>query len=276
MLFVFPCDYFDHKRPDEFYAGEYALAGDVGAERWLIDFDKILDGRDPFGVFEGEGQAFAWRGWQMSVSDYGFFCDCAAKHGLVPLTDADAYAACHELKRAYNLCGEHMVPTAFIAVFDVDDAAIEQVFEDLDCERLFVKDLVKGAYDRPCLLDRDRSGEWENEIERLKKDRGDALTDELVFKAWVDGFHGETRFFVVDGRVCCVQGHAGGSGDVDASACQAVLGGSDIAAVSRFFTIDMALDANGNAFVVETGDGQVSECDGSCAVELIGTLAKLG
>ena len=275
MLFVFPCDYFDHKQPDGFYAGEYELAGTIGAERLLIDFDRLLGGCDPFGSFEGKGQTFVWRGWQMPASVYGSFCDCAAYHGLVPLTDAEAYAACHELERAYDLCGEHMSPTAFVTVDDVDENTIEQVFEELKCERLFVKDLVKGAYDRPCMLDRDHPDDWICEIERLKRDRGDALTEDLVFKAWVDGFHGETRFFVIDGKICCAQGHAGGDGEVDVSACQAVLDESGISAVSRFFTIDMALDSDGNAFVVETGDGQVSECDSTCAVELIGALVKL-
>ena len=168
-----------------------------------------------------------------------------------------------------------MSPTAFVTVDDVDENTIEQVFEELKCERLFVKDLVKGAYDRPCMLDRDHPDDWICEIERLKRDRGDALTEDLVFKAWVDGFHGETRFFVIDGKICCAQGHAGGDGEVDVSACQAVLDESGISAVSRFFTIDMALDSDGNAFVVETGDGQVSECDSTCAVELIGALVKL-
>lgn len=275
MLIAFPCDYFDHRQPDEFYAVEYDLSDAANCNRLLIDFDKVLEGCDPFGDIEGNNQLLVWRGWQMPVPTYASFCANAQSHEFVPVSDVDAYSSCHELEQAYALCSDFMVPTAFVPTTDVDNDRIEQVFEELGCERLFVKDLVKGAYDYPCMLDRNRPREWNDEIGRLMRDRGEALSDVIVFKSWVNGFCGETRFFVVDGEICCVQGHAGGTGDVPVRACQAVIDGSGIARASRFFTIDMAFDAQGSPFVVETGDGQVSECDENQAKELFEALANM-
>ena len=274
MIFIFPHDYFDHKIPEDYYQFEFDIVRKLGNETVLIDFDKMLAGSDPFSpVVEYEREVAVWRGWQMTSDAYFKFYSYAEAHGLKLINSAVEYATCHELSSSYPYMKDYSIDTVFMSSDEATAINIRAAMDKMDCDRLFVKDTVKGQRDFPCVIEiTDTDDEIASKIAALIADRGDVFTGTLAFRRFIE-LSGETRFFVLDERVVATGEHFSEAADIsEAEAAEAI---SALSGCSRFFTLDMARTFDGKAVVVETGDGQVSECPEHAAVDLIGALVKL-
>ena len=274
MIFVFPQDYFDKRAPEEYYRLEFDLAHDLGCDVVLVDFDKIRSGTDPFSTnVEYDDCIAVWRGWQMTSADYSKFYEHASAHGLILLNSPSEYVTCHELSNSYPLISQYSVDTVFITPIEASPLNIRTIMDDMGTTRLFVKDTVKGQRDLPCIINEgDSDDAIEAKITALIDDRGESFTGILAFRRFVE-LSGETRFFVLDGQIAAYSEHFSDSAAVSPSEAAKPI--EILSGVSRFFTLDMALDLDGNALVVETGDGQVSECAEHSAADLVGMLAKI-
>ena len=274
MVFIFPNDYFDKQLPEEYYRFEFNLARNLGSDIILVDFDKILVGNDPFSPSVEYNNCIAvWRGWQMTSDDYSKFYSYAASHGLNLINSPIEYAACHELSNSYPYMSQYSIDTVFATPANASPSNIRTIMDKMECEKLFVKDTVKGQRDSPCIVDAgDDDGEIEAKIHSLIDDRGDSFTGTLAFRRFTE-LSGETRFFVLDGQIVTYSEHFSDSADV--SETEAVQAVATLSKCSRFFTVDMARTTDGKAVVVETGDGQVSECEEHAATNLIGMLSQV-
>lgn len=277
MLLLYPSDYFDPTKPDDFFSSEIAIAKECGFDYAVFNFEKLEDGKDPFAkTCERDGETSIMRGWQMPSSLYKLFAEYCDQHGFVLRTNAEQYAACHELSNSYPLCASVSPKTVFVKSEEVDKATVEEIFAQIGTEKLFVKDTVKGNSQIPCVITADMTwDETKENLDNLVSDRGNAFTGEFAFREFIE-LSNETRFFVVDHKIAG-RGHHFSDDDVisleDAEKVFSKMAFEKID--SRFFTIDLARTASGEIVVVETGDGQVSEIPDECMEQVFENLAAV-
>lgn len=68
MRFLFPCDYFDKKKPDDIYESQYVALKSVGAFVSTIDVDNIEESNIVPAPIERE--MVIYRGWMLGESRY--------------------------------------------------------------------------------------------------------------------------------------------------------------------------------------------------------------
>ena len=275
MLFVFPRDYFDHKFPEEMFFPEFDVANMMNEPICLIDYDALLEGKDPFPRGYDAGNVPAvWRGWQMTSNVYKLFHTVAIKHGVRLITSPDRYDVNHHLNLSYPRIREHTARSYFSS--DPTAETIADVFATLGSP-VFVKDSVKGHYFHPCILDAaDASEASLDKVRDLIEDRGDSYSGVIVFREFRE-YEDETRFVIVDGRVVCSGAHNSSGRVLGVEECvDAGIDLTSLGAGSSYYTVDVAIDAKtGKPEVVEMGDGQVSEVPEGGARELVHALAMI-
>lgn len=275
MIFIFPHDYFDKHNPEEFYQKEFELVENLNCEYVLIDFDKVLAKEDPFSTTcEYNRELAVWRGWQMPSDTYSKFYDFATDHGLKLINIPNQYRACHELSNSYGRISRYSMSTIFADFEKTTPSSVRNILELLDAEKVFVKDTVKGQRDYPCIIEAtDDDKTIQSKLDKLVADRGDSFTGTFAFRRFVE-LKGETRFFILDGAIVGCGRHFSDFMAIKSSDAEKIA--TALGQKSRFFTVDMALAVKtGETIVVETGDGQVSECPKGCREQVIRALSRI-
>jgi hypothetical protein len=245
MHFLYPSDPFRKRRPDEFYAAEFAAAEAAGLGASVFSLEDFQAGR--FAAFPPlPATTVIYRGWMLSSVEYQSLVAAIRQSGAEVLTDTATYLATHHLPNWYPLIQELTSETrVFAATVDLPSE-----LRALDWPAYFIKDYVKSLKTATGSL-------------ITTPDQATAVAAEMLhFRATIEGGFcvrrgeefkpgSELRYFVLDS----VPQAATGPIPSSVSECARRIR-------SRFFSVDVAIRSDGMLRVVEVGDGQVSDLVG--------------
>ncbi|MER5636488.1 ATP-grasp domain-containing protein [Kitasatospora sp. NPDC002227] len=284
-VLLFPSDPLAPRRPDPHYVWEAQQVRELGGQYVLLDHDALTAGAVEEAVRrvpQGTGPLW-YRGWMVSVGEYGRLAAALAARGCELLTSPSSYASAHELPGWYPVFEGATPESAW-----TDGGAPGPVELAALAGRLggrgpaVVKDFVKS-----------RKHEWleacfvpeladlhalDRVVARFVELQDDSLTGGVVlrrFEAFVRDAEGravEARVWWLDGEPVLTGPHPD---------CPEADPEPELAEVQplvrslgcRFVTTDLAQLAEGGWRVVEVGDGQVSDLPRG--VDVRGLLASL-
>lgn len=252
MHFLFPCHPLQPREPDELFQPQAAALREQGVSVSVFA-EELLQPDEPGESIHLQarprippGVTVVYRGWMLDPTGYRNLVAGIEDAGAQPLTSLAEYLACHYLPNWYPFLAEW---TAETCVYPAD-ANLEIELARLGWGRFFLKDFVKSLKTSlgSVVVDPVQAARVIDEMRRL---RGTIEGGICVrrFESFVPG--SEQRFFVLRG----VPHAASGAIPDLVHACTRRI-------ESPFFSVDVALRADGVPRIVEIGDGQVSDLVG--------------
>ncbi len=222
----------------------------------------------------------------LSSAAYAAVYASLGKRGIDLVTSPEAYDACHTTPGSYDAMRHWMPETAWVPIASIDDAgAVRSVLARFASSPIIVKDWVKSQAagywaEATFIPNASDAAAASRVIARFRELQGDSLAGGLVFKRYVPllpmGAPAlEHRAFIANGKsIGCwprsVQ--AGEIGSPPASLIEAVAANVP----SPFASADFGRDLDGQWWLLEVGDGQVSGLpDDTAATPIFAALASL-
>lgn len=230
MFILYPQDYFNKKLPDESFMDETA------------ETKKLLS----IGTFfspPAEGETVVYRGWMLSSDEYDEISAFCQKKGLNLLTDKATYYNAHHIDNWYDRV-KGLTPETLI--FNDKESLLSAV-EKSDWPAFFIKDSVKSLTTSRGSIARSKD-EVTEIIAELEDKKG--IEGSLVIRK-VHNFvsASEVRYFSIRGELQSPSGYGSAMAEKVAS----------IFSDMPFISIDIIKDTEGQEWLVEIGDGQVSD-----------------
>jgi hypothetical protein len=245
VYFLYPSDPLRTKRPDEFYAAEFAAVRAAGFGASIFSLEEFQAGS--FLASPAlPATSIIYRGWMLSPHNYEALVTAILQTGARPFTDVASYLSAHHLPNWYPAITEFTPETRIFPA--TANLALE--LKSLDWPAYFIKDYVKSLKTSigSLISTPEQAVIVASEMRRF---RGTIEGGFCVRR--VEGFLLETeqRYFVFDS----VPHSTSGSVPSIVSECARRIR-------SRFFSIDVVQRNDGVLRVVEIGDGQVSDIVG--------------
>jgi hypothetical protein len=242
--FLFPCETFNIKKVDDHFKAEHDLFKSEGFNVALIDLeDNIVSG-----TFENH--VFIYRGWMLSESEYDLMETLILGKDCTLLTNKESYYESHHLFRQYSNLNKEGISAYSPETHFCKEEDVEGLANDIGWDKFFVKDFVKSlTTDRGSIAN---SKEDVLEIvEQIKYYRGSIEGGVSLRK--VEDFIDDTevRYFVLDSVVYSPNGKF-----------HEITKKINSIHKEKFFSLDIILDTSGKEWIVEIGDGQVSDLAG--------------
>lgn len=190
------------------------------------------------------GEKLFYRGWMLSSSEYDELLSSAKQQGLAFSVSKDNYYASHYIDNWYDKVS-NLTPETLIINRDNLKEKLSSL--DLKWDKIFVKDSVKSlssgkgsiAYNKEDILDI---------IKNIEKYRG--VEGSIVLRKFHDFIDNtEVRYFAINGKVFSPSSYI--------SPIAKLVG--DRMKHLPFISIDIIQDSSGKEWLVEIGDGQVSD-----------------
>jgi hypothetical protein len=199
-----------------------------------------------------EGTTVVYRGWMMTEPEYAFLYGALSAFNVIPLTNIEQYTAAHHLPKWYPLVERYTPRTE---VFPLSDDMAERIKTHVALGGTFqLKDYVKSL--KTAGGSKVASADEVVEVlQNMEKYRG-SIEGGICVREWEELLsYSEKRYFVVNGK------YHGQEMSFDIRH-MGVLDAVSRVIPSPFYSVDIALDFNGRARLVEIGDGQVSDLVG--------------
>lgn len=243
MRFLYPCDPFNKKEPDETYAEEFFAAQAAGLACSLYSAEDFESGEfKPCPRF-AEGDEIVYRGWMLSPNGYARLLEAIEHGGARALTSVAQYRFCHYLPEWYPRCKELTPETVFVKKGDDYAAAVA----DRHWPAFFVKDYVKSlTTSRGSVAN--SAEEIAEIVSLIEKYRGRVEGGVCIRKFEQLAFDTEERYFVFRGQAYARNG-------IVPEIVQTLVPRIS----SPFFSVDVVLSIDGKPRLIELGDGQVSD-----------------
>jgi hypothetical protein len=130
MHFLYPSDPLRTKRPDEYYAAEYAAICAAGFKASVFSLEEFQEGTfRPFPALPAD--TVIYRGWMLSGAEYQDLAAELSRFGAIPLTNATAYLAAHHLPNWYETIAEFTPETRIFPVTADLPVELEKLKEPL-------------------------------------------------------------------------------------------------------------------------------------------------
>jgi hypothetical protein len=242
MRFLYPCDPFNKKEPDETYSEEFFTALSTGMACSLYSAEDFECGEfKPRPLFADQEEVL-YRGWMLSPSGYGQLVEAIEKKGARAVTSVAEYRFCHYLPEWYQLCKD-LTPETIVVNQGADYVAAVSACQ---WPAYFVKDYVKSlTTNRGSIAN--SAEEITEVVSLIEKYRGQIEGGVCIRKFEQLLPETEERYFVYRGTSYAR------SGEVP-EIVQTVARRIDC----PFFSIDVVLSIDGTPRIIELGDGQVS------------------
>jgi hypothetical protein len=246
VQFLFPCDYFDKKKPDDIYQSQYGALKAIGMSVSTIDVDNIEKSKILPTLQTGE--PVVYRGWMLNENKYTALVKKIRSSNAEPFTDVEAYLAVHHLPNWYPLL-ENFTPETVVLS---ENADLEYELKQLGWNAFFIKDFVKSLKTSVGSIIR-KPEEIGVVVAEMTKFRGE-IEGGLCIRR-VEEFQSETekRYFIIFGKAF--------ASDPEETIPDIVLECAK-RIKSSFISIDVIVRADGIQRIVEVGDGQVSDIVG--------------
>lgn len=247
MRLMFPSNPMNPREIDEFFLPQAEALAKGGYALFSQEEQKVLR--------VGSGDTVVYRGWMLDLFEYRKMKVMVEEKGGEMLTSVVEYLNTHHIPFWYPLLHDltaetHIIPNQKL---NSDDFNLVQELKSLGWEKFLLKDYVKSLKthggsvttpdDAPAV------------VELMKQFRGTIEGGLCVRK--FEELHDEQRYFVVKGgswhRVASPAFR-----DTDRDLLSTVADRIH----SPFFSVDVAINAEGKPRVVEVGDGQVSDLVG--------------
>lgn len=245
MRLLYPQDPFDRKAPDEAYAEEYTAVVAAGIPTSLFSLEDF----ESCGLFSPRPAPDAddrvlYRGWMLTTETYALLHASIVTAGMTMITAPGQYRTCHHLPEWYPVCRTITPETIFIS----ENADFEAAAAGIAWPGYFVKDYVKSLTTSRGSVAKDAQ-EISEIVSALRQYCG-RIEGGICIRRFEQLTPGtEERYFVFNGKIFARHG-----------ACppQALY---DIASKidSPFYSADFAEGKDGKHWLIEIGDGQVSD-----------------
>lgn len=282
MRFIFCSDYWNSQAPDAAYEAEVNAVQRLGLSYSLINFEALVEQQDAARAVRRVEPATAqelaiYRGWMLRPQTYEQLYQALAERGLSLINTPAAYKHCHYLPESYSVLQGFTPATAWLRTGpDVSTDEVMKALQPFGDRPVIVKDFVKSRKHEwheacyiPSAIDR---AAVERVVRHFLQLQGEDLNEGLVFREFLEfepltthsksgmPLTREFRLFVLDSQIIFSvpyweEGEYGH--ETDGPPLQQF---REIAqrVQSRFFTLDVAREKDGDWIVVEPGDGQVA------------------
>jgi hypothetical protein len=209
--------------------------------------DEVIAGLRPLGQ-SFVGETVIYRGWMLNARDYRALHNAITRAGGQPLTSPAEHLAAHHLPNWYPLICELTPETRIFSA----QADLASELRTLNWGEYFLKDFVKSLKTSRGSIIRHES-DLPEFLAEMRRVRGEIEGGICVRRVEQLEPETERRFFVLRGKPFAPDA----SGEIPAAVrhCAGQI-------PSPFFSVDVALRADGVERVVEVGDGQVSDLVG--------------
>lgn len=241
--FVFPSDPLNTSLVDDVFRNEYEFLIKKGFSVILFDGEEIkTKGIDIF------GRKFIYRGWMLTSYEYGLMGHKIKKRGGTLVVNRASYYNSHFLHNSIKSIKKYSPKTICVH----ENNAINAYKESFGGKKVFVRDSIKSVttekYGKGSIAL--KAEDVSLVIDKLKKYKG--KVDGLVcIREFIDFKNGEEeRYMVFNKKIYARKGVK--------SVPECVL----FAAKNHnelFFSVDVNCDKNNKEWIVEMGDGQVSD-----------------
>ena len=240
LTVIYPSDDF-FEVPDIYQLEKQALE-DIGMRTAIFDFNEFFDNSLKVKPKIALNGLIMYRGWMLNNNDYQRLFSLLQKKQLEPLTLPEQYLNTHYLPRWYDKIKAFTPKT----VFTDDLNQVEKLFKTFDKDKVFIKDFVKS--DTSGLSIANSYAELEQIIANLKKYRG-SVEGGICLREFVNlDTSTEERYFVFKQNVYARD-------NIIPELVEEVAKRID----SPFFSVDTCYDTAGKLWIIELGDGQVSD-----------------
>lgn len=254
--FLFPSDPFDPRAIDTEFADQANALQDDGfsCAVWQPETNRIRFSQ--LRPINGE-KAVVYRGWMLKEPEYNQLVQAVEAHDAKLITDTDTYLLAHHIPAWYPMISDLTAETVIFpnGTYNLDE--LPALLKQLGWEKYFVKDYVKSLKTAGGSVLSNLS-DLPELIDNMLRYRGEIEGGLCIrkFEEFVPGT--EKRFFCLNGIVY----HAASDnfGIVVDTMYHPLA--AKVRLPSRFYSIDIALRTDGQARVVEVGDGQVSDLVG--------------
>ncbi|PKL80198.1 MAG: hypothetical protein CVV27_00715 [Candidatus Melainabacteria bacterium HGW-Melainabacteria-1] len=244
MQFLFPCDYFDKHLPDEMFRDQAHALQSAGHHVYTLDLDQPGSPIRP----RPDAAPMLYRGYMLDPKAYASLEQTVQAQGASLLIPSDMYLRAHHLPGWYPLIQDLTPETVCYR----DAAEALAALPALGWKRFFLKDFVKSLKSGAGSIAATpvEAAEILSALESFRGQLEGGICVRRVLDLQVDS---ERRYFVWRGRAFASCPQAPIPALVQAC-CERV--------DSDFFSVDIAQDASQRDWVIEIGDGQVSDLVG--------------
>jgi hypothetical protein len=280
---VIPCVFFcecplSAGQPDQAFEREYRAAESAGLRTILVDHDALVSGDMSKALRRvertREDTRAIYRGWMVRVDVYTRVYRSLADLGYELLTAPDVFRRCHHLPGWYASLQDVTPRSVWIGHGPpFTDQELQDATRQVGAEAAIVKDFVKSekyAWHDACYIhDASDLSKVRRIVDGFLERRGDAFEGGLVLREFQRlasrtdhpntgmPVANEWRVFWLEHKpVLVVRGFESGESSIRPPIDLACNWARRVD--SQFFTMDLALDADGNWIVIELGDGQVA------------------
>ena len=243
MRFLFPCDYFDKKKPDEMYLSQFEAFKSIGMSVSTIDVEDIINSK--ISPLPNEGELVIYRGWMLNEEKYSELIDKIQNANANPISDISEYLSTHHLPNWYPLLEEFTPKTVVLS----KDIELEKELEKLRWEEFFIKDYVKSLKTSIGSIIQNPE-KIKIVVSEMEKFRGE-IEGGLCIRQ-VEEFYPETekRYFVIFGKAFAPD---------PTETIPSIVEECTKRIASQFFSVDVIISVDDIQRIVEIGDGQVSD-----------------
>lgn len=277
MIVLFCEDPLQPRQPDEMYSAEAEACQAVGIPYAVIPFEALIAAQSAEKIVrrvpaQEQTQIGIYRGWMLRPDHYTRLYEALQTRGITLINDPAAYRHCHHLPESYAVIESYTPESVWTKDLEFD--AIMDLLRPFGSDPLIVKDYVKSQkhyWKDACFIPSaaDRSA-VERVVSRFLELQGEDLNEGLVFRRFVDleplASHSksgmpltkEFRVFVLDGSPLLTTEYWE-EGDY-AGVRPALDSFREVmrAVQSRFYTMDIAQQRDGQWIITELGDAQVA------------------
>lgn len=278
MRILFCSDPLAAWRPEPMYEVEVLAAQEAGLSYALVSFEALVDEQNAARAVRRveampEPELAIYRGWMLKPEAYARLYQALSTKNIYLINSPAAYTHCHYLPASYALI-EPYTPRSIWLEGRPDIQQIMSALRVFGDGALILKDFVKSRkheWDQACYIPHANDQQAvERVVTRFLELQGEDLNGGLVFRQFVEfeplarhtksgmPLSQEFRLFFCDGSLLA-QERYWNQGDYSA-AILPIERFSTIASTihSRFFTMDVARQRNGDWLIVELGDAQVA------------------
>jgi hypothetical protein len=244
--FLYPSDPVNPEKPDDPFMDEIQELRDLGFSTSLIWLEELWEEDARIRGAIPAGATVVYRGWMLPSEEYGKLLSLIRSAQGNPLISLDAYLACHYIPNWYPRVAEFTAETKFFPI----GGEVVAGLKSLDWNKFFIKDYVKSLKTSigPFVAKPEEVGAV---VAEMQKYRG-LIEGGVCVRQFEDFVPGsQKRYFVLHQRPHAVSDH------VPALVSECIQ-----RIPSPFFSVDIAMRADGVPRVVEIRDGQVSDLVG--------------
>jgi hypothetical protein len=280
MRLIFYEDPLQPRQPNSMYEAEAAAAADLGIEYALISFETLVHDGDPEKAVrkvapQGSELLGLYRGWMLKPEQYRQLYDALLGRGVRLINDPASYKHCHYLPESYPIIESCTPRSTWLEIGP--DISMQQIMAQLQPfgeAAIIVKDFVKSQkhyWREACYIpSASDAAAVERVVRRFIELQGESLSEGLVFREFVEfeplAAHSrsgmpltkEFRLFFLNGEPIYATEYWEEGDYTDL--VPPIDRFREVArkVQSRFFTMDVAKQVEGDWLIVEMGDGQVA------------------